>query len=1405
VTRTTRAFENPLSDAGVTFEGFESIKIPSREVVREKLQDFLNYCTDAKKPAIRVILGEWGEGKTDAYRRYLLPQCRKQGNIALFASASTLANSYRDPKVLALSGTTNLEAVRFLIALFNAAREEERHTDIQEPEEFKSAERYVNETLSALSKRQRRIIIFVDEFEELLLHQDILRQIISGIKEMINGYPKVIDQGGKFGGCLHLIVAATPDAFYRLAVSEETSLVFGGLGRRAGVIDLPQIRKTEAMGFLFSLLLHAYDGKLPDPCPIEDAGILETFVRISQGNPGNMVSLFTRMLNSARERSNPKRMNVVDHEILLRFLEDENIFIYGGETPCIERETYSRILKLLGEHSQPDIGRQTSELFRTLIAESRPFSGSELSRRLHTTESQAKNFVNIINTELRSRERIEGAILKVSRLKKEKSFADISKAFTEYVEVEREKKMIRIDNYSESIEQFEDRMTYYELNGGKIVPAMFLPSDHASVGLFFEGIGRDKSVEIGNMMGRHLVEEEDYYLASDELLSQIYPTPVPRELEFVRDRDIRLRLWREVTKSLVEQYEQHMPRALVDLIQRSQVAEFSGIKSLGPKREFHKMKFKDLEITTLVAAVNGEVKSTDIEEISRWVKSNTPPTHCCLITYTGEMTSEAEEKIDNKELGKDGDNLILGVRTHPTLAKRIISVYRALTDLPEKDLDQHMLASVVSRIVSQEIDFSNTIQGWLTEQENRGTVIGALKIESTSNMRELADSLKFFVNFFETQTTPDEIYKKNQEELLGFVRYNSRLGLIPDIEPPKFVRLVADLCANGFLKRGDRNVYSVKEHPVELRILKVLSRFQRLSEAELEQHFIVSGPKFLRDVYLPILEYKGRIFRTGHSVQLSNSQELYTEVETEFDSFGRSSAKDSVESFGFAYQWKKKGENRYISLGKFQLYVKGLRKHVKDQLKGREELALQKLSLLKRLLRYFQEEFIPLFEKAGQSAKNDTEEAHTKLQNFEDEIKDTMSKSRDWLKLHFSMNDLSEYAQASKLSDEISSYFRASQSQVDTLVGDLTDEEQKKFYFDKNEAEVWYFNPKLYQVSIRVEALRKLVDHNLPLVKGINDKFAELDQKQKSIAGEMPETPIVPYKVSSAVWSEINSFSKDIVRNIEPEKLKSTSLDNIKSHVDRNYSIILNGLGQLEKAVAGLVELKEAEKSLITNLEQAASLEKHCANLFDHESLKDLVVQLSSEISASNRAYQALSKLGQFETPDTLVEAISGLEEDMKEIYKAVQGQVSNVNEGWDRLAAAVTKTLETVESALKILGKKRGLETSALRSEITRLREQIGNKSIMDLELTISAILERRDGVLEKFYDSVRSILERKEAQVFNAVIEQSRQGRKSWLLQDELYEIGSQMKISSEETNAILRKLANLQLITIGVSIPY
>jgi len=1398
---TTRIYDRLPSDAGVTFEGFEDITLRSRESVKEKLEDFMDYCKNARKPAIRVILGEWGEGKTDAYRRYIEPKAKADGNYAFFVSASTLSNGYEAPAVSKLLKTTSLSAVRFLVVLFSCIREESRETKIPEPQKYQDAFSYLSATLSNLigTEKTRRIFIFVDEFEELLLAPAKLRDIISGIKETINGRYTVIDEGGEYEGCVHLIIAATPDAYYRLQVDEETSLIFGGLGRRAGVIDLPQIRKEEGITFLFELLKYAYRNKLPQPLPFNNLGIFNAIFRIAQGNPGNIVSLFTRLMNSARV--NDKFIRVIDSEHFLKFLEKEYVFVYGGSTACLETETFHRFLKIVGDQRTRDLGEKCSLLLKIIVGELKPFSVEELESRVK--HRNIKNLIAIINNDLKRREGLEKAILKVSPLRQDKTFHDVEIAFKDFITAERGERYLKIDNYSERLEVFEDRISYFTYEEGNIIRRIYLPSDRRSIMSFFEGITFDRAVEIEHIVNRRLCEDKDYYIASDELLSQIFPTPIPRELDFIRNREKRLKLWRDVTKNLAEEYESYMPTAFIHILKRSKIFSITETTSYTPRIpvRFAELTTEGKKINTAFFSVNGDVKGEDIEELWRLIRGRRPPIHCIFLVFTGELTQEAEDKIENKEMGKDGENLILEIRVHPTLAKRIICIYKA-SFMPE-DVDENLLSSVIDKLVIQELDIPNKIKNWLKEQEERGIVISELAIEATSNLREFADTLKFFINFMEYEGTVEEIFNKNLE-LLEYTRYAAKkVGLIPDIQLPKFNRIVEDLLNNGFLIRS-RGRYRIQRHQVENRILKILEKEKKLSQKELEKFFILKRSRYLSDVFLSILEYKGLIKRESNNYLLTDKNELLSDVEDCYRRFKRLTEVKQYQNYGYIYMTKERGE-RFISLIEFESFIDKLHKQLQEMLGLNEEVALQKLSLMKRLLEHFIEELLPLFEKASRKG----EEVLISTRSLEINVKDIVDKIREecdkWLKLKFETENVKEYKKLKKSYEEIEKYTSLANEEIKKIVKEFK-EERKVFFFRNDEEAAFYFNPKLYKMSTLSKEMSNIAKEIRETIERLDEQFRTFNSRQNEIESALKDKEIDgKYKISYSILKVLSQLNKNLLPQTQPMTLEVVTLEDLLRFIKQNMQPINSNLNSLVSCVTLLDELYEAEEAFVSSLEECETLSLRILSLFDIEGYNIVAQNFKTALMNITSEYESYLEEIRLENPQSILNKIKDFRSRLDNLKKKLALERNLVDAKWKEYVETTEEFISNVKDTLRLL-QRISRNINGITSQLVAIQKHITTKRIDELNLKLSELEQMKRDVRDALYATLKKILTEDELQLIEFLVRKLRKEKREWLPVEEVYRFAkSYLKLEPSKVIELLRKLVSRGILREGITLAF
>ncbi|RSN71495.1 hypothetical protein [Candidatus Methanodesulfokora washburnensis] len=1412
---TTRIYDRLPSDSGVTFEGFENIKLKSRESVREKLEDFMNYCKSARKPAIRVILGEWGEGKTDAYKRYIKPKAEADGNYAFFVSASTLSNGYEVPSVSKLLESTPLSAVRFLVVLFNCIREECKEARIPDPQNYSDASSYLNDALKNLigEEKTRRIFIFIDEFEELLLFPQKLKDIISGIKETINGRYTAIDEGGEYEGCVHLIVAATPDAYYRLQTEEDTSLIFGGLGRRAGVIDLPQIRKEEGITFLFELLKYIYNNNLPQPLPFSSFGIFNALFRITQGNPGNLVSLFTRLMNSARV--DEKSIKVIDSEHFLKFLEKEYVFVYGGSTACLETETFHRFLKIVEDQKRREIGEKCSLLLRTVVGEFKPFSVDELEENIKYKD--IKNLIAIVNDDLRRREGIKRAILKVSPLRPDKTFHDIETVFKEFISEKEDGKYIQIDNYSERLDAFEDRISYFTYEDGNIVRKIYLPSDQHDIMSFFEGIRPRRAIEIGNIISKKLCEDKDYYIASDELLSQIFPTPVPRELEFIINREKRLKLWRDVTRNLAKEYENNMPDALIYVLKRSDV--FS-IEKIGcEEKEDHiptciaKLIIGEMmKINSIFFPVNGDVKSADIEELSHLIEERKPPIHCALLIFTGDITPEAEEKIENKEMGKKGENLILEIRIHPTLVKRIICIYKA-KQMPAGEINENLLSSVINKTVRDELNIPGKINSWLKEQEKKGVVV-RLRIQSTSNFREFADTLRFFINFMEYEETIDEIFYKNQD-LLEYTRYGAKkIGLIPDIQLPKFNKIVEDLLDNGFLVKLREGRYKIQDHPVENRILRILDKETKILQKDLEEFFVLENSRYLNDVFLPILEYKGLIERKDKYYSLTDKNELSLHVENEYARFLEIA--QQYQDYGYIYMIKERGD-RFISLTKLKSFINELYKQIQGLSGLNERVELQKLSLMKRLLEHFFEELYPLIKKASEKGKSILTDAYS----LENEVKSSVDKIREecnkWFKLQFEIESVEEYKRIREALKEIKECLSFADEEIKERIKGFKEEEKKNFFFNKNEEDAYYFNPKLYIMSTSFKKAKDVREEIKKAVEELERHLKTLDEKQERIESALRSKKVgEKYKISYLILGILNQLTKNIIPQAKPFKIEKLELKNLfKHHIQPNIQIINSNLDSLSECIDSLDKLYKTEEEFTNSLEECLSLSDHIRSIFDIGEYVTAAENFGNKVNDIKSKYEKCSEEVRLEEPSPLLKKIKELKKKIDDLKEGLIYGEKEIYLKWEDYVKETKNFTSNIEYIIDTLRKQAQINVreiqidpkriEEIKNELDRIRNCV-SVNIKEFNLKLSELEQMKNNVRDVLYDTLKNILAKDELRLLEYIVGEIRGKIKKWLSAEEIYQFAkSNLQLDHSKATEALKKLVDLKILKEGITLAF
>ncbi|BAW32118.1 conserved hypothetical protein [Methanothermobacter sp. MT-2] len=1368
--KTTSLYDRLPSIAGVHFGGFENIKIESRENVTRKLEDFIKYCrSSAKGTAVCMILGEWGQGKTETFKRSIEPLSKKGGDYAFFVSASTLSNSYQNKEVSKICDKTPLTSLKFLVNLFNSIKAESNDESIGIPslEDYLDPEDYMENVLdNLLSKnKSKRIFIFIDEFEELLLNMDHLKSIVSGIKETINGVYKPIHEGGKYSGSLHIFISITPDAYNKLQVHEETSLIFGGLGRRIEIIELQELRKKEGLAFLKALLEYSYNYNLPRPYPIENLGLFNTLLRISQNNIGNIVTLYTKLFNNLKKDD---KLEILNYKNLLRFLKREKIFVFGAEAPCIEKDKYYKIMECLSDQRTKELGELTKELFKLFIGEFKPFKLDELVERTGEDEDTILRSINLLNEDLKREEKIEKSIIKVAPLKDDVSIEDVFDPLKYYIITDEitNKDMISIDSYSESITDFEDRITFFEFGeNGELIPQAVLPVDEIDIKLFFKNeISEDKAVEIRNSLKR-FIKDEIMYLASDLLLNEIFPTPIPRALEFIKNKEIRLKLWREISRNLTDEYSKNMPQAFITVLDKSKYYNLDFVDSRENYSIFELENPKDeTQIKTMFYVVNGDVKGVDIDYISE-ILNNEMSINLTILLYNGDFTYKAEEKIQNKELDEKNKYLILKTFLHPTLTKKIICCYKSLNEYAEF-IDEERLELECKDIISRELNLDSKIDEWLNKQVKKGLVID--QIETTArSLSEFADGLKLYINYMEKAYKPEEIFDKNIEGILKFRKYGTKTGFISsDFEdsPKKVEEISLDLQKNGFLDKNPDGSYKVKQHPVEMRILEIMKKEKKVSPSEFRDYFIIKQKtgKIFEDVFLNILEYKGKIRRKGKSYTLVDKEEAYNSLKVKLKKYNETIKEETLKTFDHFYVTKKR-EDKLIMLDEVNEFIETLWEKI-EALKAslEEDLLLQKISLCNKLLEQIEKEILPAIKKASKRGRSIIEEIERKRNDLERDFDYIVNNSQKWLNIRFKKENILEYKNLMRNHEKIVEIYKKICSKEElNKIRDNENFDKDQFYFNKKIDHAHYFNIKLFelkklkeQFNDNVNIIKKLIDRNRRAFENINERWREYKRHITTL--DIPPNYKISYCISEKMkLDEIdnNETAHTINRDVK--------LSWIEKQLKEKEKAINDKLTTLLEQINDLKSLAKKEENLLLCLEKSKDFVKKIDYIFDIKNLKIIVTSFKEKVLRLEKEYEELDPIeiaeNKTENPKDFIERW----------IETLKFDKDNIDQEWKHFVQSTF--LEFINRSKKIckLLKQKGINTAAVEKRVEELSNSV-KTPLNKLEYSASSLKGEKDIIREELKKLSDPFLTTNEFRVLEIL--ESVKGKSKWVDYDKI-----------------------------------
>ena len=1401
-------------DSGVTMEGFENIRIPSRERAGQQFQTFVNSALNSRSVTMRTILGSWGEGKTETYNRFLLPYCKTKNFACFFVSASTIANIYSYSRTSSLIESSPVPAIRFVAALLSAIRAEKTKAGSIDPEQIIpnpdtsiEANDFIRKAFEKM-KSFRRIFVFIDEFEELLLREE-LKHIISGLKELINGQLPDVDEGGEFEGLLHLVVGCTPEAFFYLQTSRDTEQIFGSLVRRQDIIELSQISKSEGMNFLWGLLQYCYESEYPSMIPISSFGIFEVLLRIGQRNLGVLVSLFSRMLqeNFSEDQENSS----IDGESLLEFLRGRSVPVYGS-TKCVEEEIYENIRDTIRKHAPNELRGLCWQLMKIMVGEPKPFSYKEISNRIGTSREKAKEVIEILTKVIERHSRIRNAIVKVNKLKYGVRESEILDKLSRFKVKENEKEYIQMDQYMQNLIQFIDNLTFYELKNPEPHPCLFFPQEKKDIAAFFPGIGSEISEEVLRRIG-NLKENETLFIISEDILSAIYPSPIPLGLEYITDKKERIRIWNDIGKHLNEYYEQYMNKAIFSLINiseqitlqtkegfRENIAEISAI-GIG-------------KVTGLVWTCSGHVTEREIVDISDFIRKSEVPIHLVLLFYTGSITNLAKEEMVNVGLVEGNYSKILDIRLHPMLSKRILSHYLSrngkldyilISKKPVIDDDQY---NKTAESLLDELKFLYRIVEWERVQEKRGLIIIDLTTEH-GTPGNVAGSLKHFLNFPDEMDFSD-VFKKNQDTVRRFVRYGTRDAPLADIESEEELKKLGnDLIRNGMLEKKDRK-FLTPLHPVERYILNILDLSTAIRIDDLEEMFIRKSrfKRVFRDVFLNTLRARGQIRTKGETIERTSPENILEDFDKHKENLERLWGKEEITKFGIFYEEKKRDFHSFTAT-EFKEFTKELIDFIeKYRLTSDPEIEsnlYRKIILLVEIIDHFQEKIFPLFSKSFRKASSNKTKLYTMFAPLENEFLNLISLSDKWLAIKIEKNKIEDWKKLEKLKNQIENVTNQ-EIDIESSIDFLSKIEQNNnpFFFKNDENKAYFFNPKLFFLENLMEEYKNEASRLQKVIEDINLILGSMENQKDQLLSKL-RMPDISEKlpISYEIMKYLRNVSlKENIQEIKTEKIQLSRIleiaKNSKREFDEFFELHISSANKFK-------EFKEIENEFQNIYENKIKSFYTTEIKMNSPELQSIFEEERVNFDQVQKNYVALQEYTAPSSLSEIPEYIEKLGRKVKELIRQIKENHTRIESEWEIRITSIINNLEQNILILEaLISTDKAGEMDELIPRMKRLKENIAGKKIHESPYDMKTLKKQFEELLKEFTDVLGSTLSENQRFVLLSVIKSCKKSGQAFISLKKIYKIAKKEGIGSDQTKEIINYLIGKNLIEAWISPP-
>ncbi len=832
--------------------------LESRSPVSRAVRDAVAEMEGSSDPVVVMLIGEWGEGKTSVFTTIVAPEAEARGWLVLETRASTVMEYLK-----AMGGRFELSPSHRLLAAVLAASLE-GWGKAPRIFDYSSLRGYIRDVLRMLASVSRRVVVFVDEFEDIVASGDegLVASIVAGLVGLVNG--DVVEVSGKCGngdcwpGLLHLVLSITPPAYVKLSSFSDFATIAARLKRRVRVIRIPPLSRYESIAFLNALARYSLGVRLEDI--LESRSLVNSIVEAGQGNMGALVLLFraiaSRSLEKGRKVCGNGAVVRLSSSDVVSIMESTLLAIGGAEIPALSSDILARLMEAWTGHAGvAGVNVELAKGFMRELVARLAVTVEELSRTLGIPVST----VNLLASEANSMVEYTwlGRELGISKLVYRVKVLGYEEAF-KLLKHELEGQGVEVNHGSPVNGLVESMVRVVDGFGVALLIPLENVEDYVRdavpVGMQASDAARIAEA-LKNVASR--LEGPEALALNPKLARLLYGSPELGYLDFIVDKLERLRVNRKAYGSGRDA----LLVALMSVIaSEARIVEEPQPVGEGAARLVVEVPGYRAHARILVYSVGGQVTAGEAERIESLVTglvlSGWRP-HAVVVVAYGGVEEAARERLANLERTLFMKTVVASI---PSLTLRLKLAALGVKLLEgSKNLDEALRAAAriheagqagslgldplrlqaLLREAAEELSITRRVRKALEEGVD-GTPL-LLKDPTlgydVEKPTELAGALRYFLVVPSVKTTPSQALKTAHDYVMRYHVYRhageGRGLLSPDIdrrEVTTLERYTTLLIANGFLERLNGELRIDVLSPLEKAVLTALEQLGAYNE-----------------------------------------------------------------------------------------------------------------------------------------------------------------------------------------------------------------------------------------------------------------------------------------------------------------------------------------------------------------------------------------------------------------------------------------------------------------------------------------------------------------------------------------------------------------------------------------------